>query len=521
MMTMAIIRQHEEAIRRPGVAMPKSIAGAMLAITLDPSSDVPLFQQLYNRIRDGILGGRIPSGARLPASRTLAADLGVSRTTILNAFDQLVAEGYLHGRVGSGTRVVSTLPDTRMVAAPSRVLPKHSSTLDTALSDRIRRRWPLTLPAEAPPALPLRPGNPDLAAFPRDVWSRLTSKHWRNASRSLFGYGDAMGYEPLRSAIAEYVKRIRGVRCDSKHVLVLSGSQQALHLCAQVLLNEGDFAAMEDPGYPGVRAAVLSAGAHIIPTPVDQEGLVVAALKKRRLRPPKLIYVTPSHQCPLGMAMSLSRRLELIEFAHRVNAWIVEDDYDSEYRYFSRPVAALQSLDTNGRVIYVGTVSKTLIPALRIGYMVLPPPFLDAFARARVAMDRQPAAIDQAVLADFISEGWLERHIRQTRMRYMERQECLIEAIHEDMPDQLDASPAGAGMYLVAFLQKGISSGSVARVAETHGVGLVPLSLFSIKPLERDGLILGYGAYSVGQIRAAVKRLSRALREAGSTTVNR
>jgi GntR family transcriptional regulator/MocR family aminotransferase len=208
-------------------------------------------------------------------------------------------------------------------------------------------------------------------------------------------------------------------------VLVLSGSQQALHLCAQVLLEADDIAAMEDPGYPGARAALLSAGAHIAPTPVDREGLVIAVMKKRR-SPPRLVYVTPSHQCPSGVAMSLSRRLELIELADRVNRWIVEDDYDSEYRYFSRPVAALQSLDTNARVIYVGTVSKTLIPALRIGYIILPEPLIDVFARARVAMERQPAAIDRAVLADFVSEGWLERHIRQTRMRYMERRQCLI-----------------------------------------------------------------------------------------------
>jgi len=492
--------------------MSKLVAGTMLAIPLDASSQVSLFQQLYDQIRDDILRGRLRPGARLPSSRTLAADLAVSRTTILSAFDQLVAEGYLEGRVGSGMRVVSTLPDTTMIAMPRTLSPKHFPRDDKRLSLRANQRWPATLPHETVRARPLWPGNPDLTAFPREIWSRLIAKHWRNVPHSLLGYGDPMGYQPLRSAIADYVTRTRGVRCDASHVLVVKGSQQALHLCSQTLLDVGDVAAIEDPGYLGARAAFLSVGARVAPVAVDQEGLVVSALAKRRLRP-RLVYVTPSHQCPLGMPMSLARRLQLIDFAHRMKAWILEDDYLSEYRYFSRPLPALQSHDANGRVIYVGTVSKTLIPALRIGYVVLPDPLLDVFVRARVAMDRQPSPVDQAALAEFVSEGLLERHIRQTRVRYMERQQCLIDAIREEMPDFLNVSPAGAGMYLVGYLKNGIASSAAAHAAETHGVGVVPLSLFSLKPFKPDGLILGYGAYTVGQIRMAVKQLSSALRE--------
>jgi GntR family transcriptional regulator/MocR family aminotransferase len=499
--------------------MSKLVAGTMLSIPLDSSSHVPLFQQLYNQIRDGILGGRIPPGRRLPSSRTLADDLAVSRTTILSAFDQLVAEGYLEGRVGSGMRVVSTLPDTTMVAMPRTLSPKQSPRDDKRLSRRSTQRWPATLPHETVRARPLWPGNPDLTAFPREIWSRLIAKHWRNVPHSLLGYGDPMGYRPLRSAIADYVTRTRGVRCDASHVLVVKGSQQALHLCSQILLDVGDVAAMEDPGYLGARAAFLSVGARVAPVEVDQEGLVVSALAKRRLRP-RLVYVTPSHQCPLGMPMSLSRRLQLIDFAHRMNAWILEDDYLSEYRYFSRPLPALQSHDANGRVIYIGTVSKTLIPALRIGYVVLPDPLLDVFVRARVAMDRQPSPVDQAALAEFVSEGLLERHIRQTRVRYMERQQCLIDAIREETPDLLNVSPAGAGMYLVGYLKNGLASTIAARVAETHGVGAVPLSMFSLRPFKQDGLILGYGAYTLGQIRLAVKQLSSALREAAQSSVH-
>src|SRR5215472_502324 len=519
MMRMAIIDHKEEATWEVKRVVSKLVAGAMLAIPLDGSSQVPLFQQLYDQIRDGILRGRIPPSGRLPSSRTLAADLAVSRTTVLSAFDQLVAEGYLEGRVGSGMRVVSTLPDTTMIAAPRAPLPKHSARHDNRLSRRSRQRWPwLALPANVLGGRPLLPINPDIAAFPRGIWSRLIAKHWRNIPQSLLGYGDPMGYEPLRSAIADYVARTRAVRCEPRQVLVVSGSQHALGLCSQVLLDVGDVVAIEDPGYPLARAAFLGAGARVAPVEVDQEGLVVSALIKRRLRP-RLVYVTPSHQCPLGMPLSLSRRLQLIDFAHRMNAWILEDDYLSEYRYFSRPLPALQSLDPNGRVIYVGTVSKTLIPALRIGYAILPDPLLDVFARARVAMSGRPSSVDQAALAEFISEGWLERHIRQTRVRYKERQQCLIDAIREEMPDLLHVSPAGAGMYLVGYLKNGMTSTHAARAAENHAVGTVPLSMMSLRPVKPDGLLLGYAAYTVGQIRIAVKQLSSALREVVQSSV--
>ena len=519
-MKMAIIDHTEEATWEVKRLMSKLVAGTMLAIPLDGSSHVPLFRQLYDHIRDGIFGGRIPPGGRLPSSRTLAADLAVSRTTILSAFDQLVAEGYLEGKVGSGMRVVSTLPDTTMIATPRALSPKHSARDDNRLSRRARQRWPwLAMPSRVLGVRPLLPTNPDVTAFPREIWSRLVAKYWRNIPHSFLVYGYLMGYEPLRSAIADYVTRTRAVRCEAGQVLVVSGAQQAFHLCSQILMDAGDVAAMEDPGHPVARAAFLSVGARVAPIEVDQEGLVVSALIKRHLRP-RLVYVTPSHQCPLGMPMSLSRRLQLIEFAHRMNAWILEDDYLSEYRYFSRPLPALQSLDPNGRVIYIGTVSKTLIPALRIGYVILPDPLLDVFVRARVAMDRQPPAVDQAALAEFISEGWLERHIRQTRVRYMERQQCLIDAIREETPDLLNVSPAGAGMYLVGYLKNGLASTIAARVAETHGVGAVPLSMFSLRPFKQDGLILGYGAYTLGQIRLAVKQLSSALREAAQSSVH-
>jgi len=438
----------------------------------------------------------------------------------VNAFDQLHAEGYLESKVGSGTRVVSTLPETTMSADPPGTSVTQPLPLDARLACRIRHRWPDVIATDTAAARPLRPGNPDLNAFPRDLWARLTAKYWHNAHPSLLGYGDPRGYQPFRAAIADYVRRVRGVRCHESQVLVVAGSQQALHLCAQVLLDPGDVAWIEDPGYPGARAALMGVGARLVPRPVDGEGLVVGNSKLSGIGRPRLVYVTPSHQCPLGVVMSITRRLELLDLAARTKAWIVEDDYDSEYRYFTRPVAALQSLDRRGRVIYVGTVSKTLIPALRIGYLILPESLVEAFTRARRTMDRQPAIVDQAVLTEVMTEGLLEKHIRQTRIRYLERQRVLVDAIHSEMPHLLHASASEAGMYLVAYLKNRINSLEAARWAAAKGVDVVPLSAFSLGHLTRDGLVLGYGAYGPGQIRAAVRKLSQALREAQGDQVS-
>lgn len=485
----------------------------MFQMNLDPSSGTPVFKQLYEQIRNGILAGRLRAGTRLPASRTLAADLGIARTTVLNALDQLRAEGYVRGKVGSGTRVMTMLPETTMkIDLPTgeirRPLPSDGRPMR-----RIAGRWPDSTAWTTSASRPLRPGNPDLNGFPRDLWAKLAAKHWRSIDPVALGYGDPKGYLPLRAAIAGYLARVRGIRCDVKQVLIVAGAQQALHLCAQVLLEHGDIAWMEDPGYPGARAALIAAGGRIVPKRVDAEGLVLATRKDAAR--PKLIYVTPSHQCPLGIAMSISRRLQLIEFAARKQAWIIEDDYYSEYRYFSRPIAALQGLDRGRRVIYIGSVSKTLVPALRIGYIIAPSPLVDVFVRARQTADRQSGTIDQAVLAELLTAGWLERHIRQTRIRYLERQRALVDAIRTEMPGILEAAPSEAGMYLVAYIKKkALSSSRAARMAALHGVDVMPLSAFSIRPVAREGLVLGYGEFSVEEIRNAVRKLSQALRDA-------
>jgi GntR family transcriptional regulator/MocR family aminotransferase len=488
--------------------MPKRSAGIMLAVTLDPSSRVPLYRQLCDQIRRDILAGQLRAGARLPSTRTLAGDLGISRTTVLTAFDQLVAEGCVHGRTGSGTRVTATLQDSGG-RAPVRMPAGRPAVQIRRLSSRARslERTALALPDSG--AL-LRPGNPDLRAFPRELWSRLAARHWRQAPEELLGYGDPKGYLPLREAAADYVRKVRGVHCEPGQLLIVGGSQQALYLCGQVLLNARELAWLEDPGYPGARSALAAAGAQIVPIPVDGDGMIVSAGKRHRGRP-KLVYVTPSHQCPLGSTMSLSRRLELLSFAHHTGAWIVEDDYDSEYRYFSRPVATLRSLDEDARVIYVGTVSKSLSPSLRVGYLIVPADLVDSFARARASVDRQPAGVEQAVLAEFVSQGHLERHIRQTRKLYLERQRILLQAIESELGHMLEAGRTDAGMYLVAWLKVGIPDITAAQAAARQGLGVMPLSAFCLRPLAKGGLVIGYGAFTGAEIREGVRRLAQAL----------
>ncbi len=487
----------------------------MLATALEPSSDVPLYRQLYEQVRRDILASTIPPGARLPSTRTLAADLGVSRTTVLCAFNQLIAEGCVVGRVGSGTRVAAGLPDL-VARAPTRLAARRPPVQAGRLSRRGRslERTPLPLPHSG--ARLLRPGDPDLRSFPRDLWARLAARHWRQAPDGLLGYGDPKGYLPLREAIAEYVRKVRGVQCEPGHVLILGGAQQALYLCGQLLLDPGGLVWMEDPGYPGARHAFSAAGARIVPIAVDGEGMIISRGARHSGRP-RLVYVTPSHQCPLGTTMSLPRRLELLSLARRTNAWIVEDDYDSEYRYFSQPVVSLRSLDRDGRVIYVGTLSKSLSPSLRIGYVIVPGDLVDSFTRARASVDRQPAGIDQAVAAEFVSQGHLERHIRQTRKLYLERQRVLLQAIESELGDVLEAGRTDAGMYLVAWLKAGILDTTAAQAAARLGLGVMPLSQFAVKPLVRGGLVLGYGAFATEEIRDGVRRLAQALRALGST----
>jgi GntR family transcriptional regulator/MocR family aminotransferase len=323
-------------------------------------------------------------------------------------------------------------------------------------------------------------------------------------------YGDPAGYRPLREAIAEYVIAARGVRCSAEQVIVVAGSQQGLDLAARVLLDVGDTAWLEDPGYIGARGALKSAGADVVPVPVDSEGLNVAeAVSRYPLA--RLVYITPSHQYPLGVTMSLPRRLALLEWAQRAGAWVLEDDYDSEYRYTGRPLPALQGLDTENRTVYLGTLSKTLFPSLRLGYLVVPPDLVDTFIAAKALADRHAPSVEQAVLTDFITQGHFARHIRRTRVLYAQRQAALVDAATRELTGLLEISPAEAGMHLVGYVPEGVDDQAVSQQAAAHKVEAPALSSYALMPLRRGGLLLGYAAVDERVIREGVRRLAAAL----------
>jgi len=488
-------------------------AAPLLSVSLDERSTTSLFRQLYEGIRGAILSGQFAAGMRLPASRLLASELGVSRNTILNGYEQLLAEGYLVGRLGSGTYVAPTLPEdllqTHAQPQPVRRLPRRGRLVSQRGAALAAAPRPVT-PRVGPPTA-FRPGVPALDAFPVELWLRLTKKYTRRMLGELSDYGDPAGYRPLRQAIADYLTAARGVCCDAEQVIVVSGAQHALDLAARVLLDSGETAWVEDPGYIGARGALMGAGVRVAPVPVDAEGLDVAAAVRRHPAA-RLCYVTPSHQYPLGVTMSLSRRLALLDWAQRAGAWIVEDDYDSEFRYAGRPLAALQGLDRGQRVLYVGTFSKVLFPALRLGYLVAPPDLVETFVAARALADHHSPTLPQAALAEFIADGHLARHVRRMRTLYAERQTALLHAMRRELDGCVSVAPAEAGLHLVGWLADGADDRTASRGAAAHGVEAPPLSAYRIERGARGGLLLGYAASLPRQIRDGVRRLASALK---------
>jgi GntR family transcriptional regulator/MocR family aminotransferase len=484
------------------------------SLPLGQRSSAPLHRQLYDGIRSAILRGLLSPGTQLPASRALAADLDVSRNTVMAAFDQLLAEGYIEGRHGSGTYVSRSLPEQLLHAGPPGKETRRSSAAAPRLSERGQAL------ASTPPVFP-RPhqtphafeiGLPALDEFPVGTWSRLVVRRCRAGLRGLLGHDESPGLRPLREAIAAYVGTARAVPCRAEQVILVSGSKRAIDLAARVLLDPGDTAWTEDPCYPAARGALLGAGARVVPLPVDGEGLDVAA-GLARCADARLAYVTPSHQYPTGVTMSLRRRLALLEWASSRSAWVLEDDYDSEYRYAGRPLASLQGLDTQGRVLYLGSFSKVLFPALRLGYLVVPPDLVSAFGAAHALLAGPPPALEQAVLADFMAEGHFVRHVRRMRALYAERQGVLMRALRRELNGLLDVPTFESGMHLVAWLPEGVDDRTASAHAAATGVTARPLSAFAAAPVRRGGLLLGYTALRPGQIRDGVRRLAVALRK--------
>lgn len=484
-------------------------------ITIDSRKKRPIYVQLYDWFRSAITEGRMRPGQRLPSTRYMAVELQISRISVVNAYEQLQSEGYLETFVGSGTCVARAIPDEAFTPPPvqrgkgSRQIthgptPPRVSARACALLKVAPEQWLHSLGA-------FRVSLPALDHFPIDIWSKLVAKHSRKQTRAMMAYGDALGYLPFREAVAEYLSTFRSVRCDASQILVTSGSQQAVQLSAQVLLDPGNEVLVEEPGYPGACLAFISAGAKLVPVPVDDEGLVVAKIGSRG-QSARVAYVTPSHQYPLGMTMSAARRMLLLNWAAHTGSWIIEDDYDSEYRFGGRPIASLQGLDMHDRIVYVGTFSKVLFPSLRLGYIVLPKSLVPAFSATRDASDIFSSTLNQAVLADFIREGHFASHIRRMRMLYMERRKTLVDALREQMGDSVEVIGAEAGMHLVALLPPKTDDVAVSKRAAQNGISAMPLSTCFLKPSARKGLILGYGGVSTCQIQEGVNKLRNSLK---------
>ena len=441
-------------------------------LLLDPYSPVPCYQQIYAALRQKILAGQLAPRQRLPSTRTLAQSLGVSRATVTQSYDQLLSEGYLQTVVGSGTYVGDHLPEILLHAPGVEPVPSESLP-PLVLSDYGQRLAEIAAGPSLEPQTPIsfRYGRPALDQVPLGIWRQLLSRHCRQADWLDYAT-DPMGYGPLREAIASYLTQARAVQCHPDQILITNGTQQAISLATRLLISPGDTVAIEEPSYLSARRIFASQGANLLPIPVDGEGLNVDILAEAT-GPIRLVYVTPSHQFPTGAVLSLPRRLALLAWAQQQGFLILEDDYDSEYRYGGRPIPALQGLGSGQSVIYLGTFSKVLFPSLRIGYMVLPTALVPIFCRAKWLADRQVPTLEQAVLADFIAEGHLERHIRRMRSLYDQRRQTMVTAFQTHFGTRATILGDRAGLHMMVRFQTKIPDAELIARAEQGGIGLI------------------------------------------------
>lgn len=471
------------------------------AIAIDSTSKTPLHRQIYESWRRGILRGRFAGGSRLPSTRELAATLQVSRSTVTQAYEQLIAEGYLQTAHGSGTFVCRVLPEKLLNAAPVSA-PRANEISTVRLSSYgARLQHDFSYPAAKSGFINFSQGIPDLSRFPFEIWRRLYLRHMRAAAPGMFDYAERpQGYRPLCREIASYVARSRAVACTPEQVIIVNGSQQGLDLCARLLLDPGDELAIENPSYQGAGRVFAACGVKLRSVNVDEEGIICSQLGKNG----KAAYVTPSHQFPTGVALSLRRRLELIAWARLHRAIIIEDDYDSEYRYSGAPLPALQGIASDVPVIYCGTFSKVMFPGLRIGYLVVPRSLVDTFARAKWVMDRHTSTLEQAVLADFIGEGHLERHIRHARRLYGERRAALIEALQRHFGEKATVLGEAAGMHSLVR----IADDHVAARAARNKVQIRSVAGYYAGKAPTDQYLFGFSSLSARAIREGIKRLA-------------
>ena len=503
----------------------------MPLIRLNPSGAAPMYEQLYLALREHVTAGELRPGERLASTRSLARELDVSRFTVVSAMERLLAEGYLTARHGAGTFVVDTLPEQtmrpRVRTSASSVRPPRGR--EPVLSARGRQLSAAIITGprtESDEPRPFRPRRPALDIFPTKLWASLIRRQWRGSHHRLLDYGDPAGYRPLRDAIADHIAFSRGLRCTADQIIVTSGGQQAFDILFRLLLDPGDRAWIEEPGYLDVRAALIGAGARLVPVRVDGQGIVVADGERAGAQA-RLAVVSPSHQYPTGTTMSATRRTALLDWARRSGAWVVEDDYDSHFRYRGRPFLALHRTDQDAtvhtgsseRVIYVGTFSKTMFPALRLGFCVVPEALIDAVANARAVAGRNSATVDQAALAEFITAGHYDRHLRRSRVAYRERYEAMRFYFKRELDGVVSLVPASAGTHVIGRLVAG-GRGSqqrrslavrISTAAADAGLVVFPLSRYCVDEPGEDGLVLGYGGLTQRRIAAGAARLARVI----------
>src|SRR6266446_907636 len=475
-------------------------------ITIDRRVSKPLYQQIYDSFRSRIIRGELRAGDLVPSSRELARESRISRLPVLTAYAQLLAEGYFESRVGAGTFIAGSLP-SRTNAQNAKYAPSVSRE-KRRISGRAAALPPYERPSWAESLGPFQVGQPDLHKFPIEIWLKLVARYSRRMRVKALQYGDAMGLPHLREAIGAYVRTSRGVRCEAEQIMIVSGSQQALDLATRVLLDAGTAAWVEEPGYWLVHRVLQSAGCRAVPVPVDSNGLMVAAGIKLN-RKARAAFVAPSHQYPLGVTMSATRRLELLEWAQRAGAWIIEYDYDSEYRYDGTPIASLQGLDSNARVIYIGTFSKIMFPSLRLGYIIIPPDLVERFAATRQVLDLCPPHLTQAVMADFIREGHFDRRTRRMRTVYAERRRVSGARLERELGAPLGLLGDEAGMQLPISLTSNRNDREIAAKAAQQSLWLSALSSAYLGKASRRGFVLGFGNTKANDMAQAVRHLKR------------
>jgi GntR family transcriptional regulator / MocR family aminotransferase len=486
-----------------------------IALKLDPISPIALYRQIYDGLRDGIIGGRFEAGTKLPASRALAASLGVSRITVTECYERLVSEGYLETRRGSGTFVSARLPEGDMYATNSTVA--LTPQIESDVPMRLSRYGELLNAPIRPPVPPdiirLDSHGPDVASFPIKLWSRLWVRRVQESSTDLLQYTQEWsGSTALKMAVAHYLRVSRAVVCDHSQIIITSGSQQALYFAARLFLDQSDYAAMEAPGYRFAGRIFASQGATVLPIPVDRHGMQISQLKKHSDKAIKLVYLTPSHQYPRGVSLSIPRRIELLAWAKQTGALILEDDYDSEYRYNERPLPSIQGMVPDAPVLYVGTFSKLLFPTLRLGYLVVPPGFQNMFTAAKLLCDFQSSSIDQRILTDFLAEGHLEPYVRKMRITYGKRRARLVESLQKHFGRKVTVYGDNAGMHLMAAFEIQLSEQDAFDRALAAGVRVERLYWPASSEIQRPGhveFVFTFAAINDNDLALAAERLAR------------